>query len=198
MESLTKHFIKDYNIKIDSTSTIEKTLEHGISIMVHRVITLITASAMENHRTSINKEDIYKVFNNIKGKKMKIKGGESMPAEFYGYQVDGAYSVNNANIGAVNVGNIDWANGIARASQGPAMAGGGAAMAACILFANSKSIKKMIKEMIPIKISPENLKLILKELDMFLYTLGMKLKDKKLTEEKYKKMINTKKFSLLK
>jgi len=191
MESLTKHFIKDYNIKIDSTSTIEKTLEYGISIMVHRVITLITASAMENHRTSITKEDIYKVFNNIKGKKMKIKGGESMPAEFYGYQVDGAYSVDNANIGAVNVGNIDWANGIARASQGPAMAGGGAAI---ILFTNSKSIKKMI----PIKISPENLKLILKELDMFLYTLGMKLKDKKLTEEKYKKMINTKKFSLLK
>jgi len=208
MESLTKHFIKDYNITVKS----EKILENSFNLLVFRVATLATAFAMASMKTSVTKDEISKVINIVLingGKRMK--GGEAMPAEFYGYKIEGdVYSAGNENVGAVNVGKIDWDAGIARPAQGPPMQGGaydkqmqgGAHSCPCELFSKSKAVKKIVKDIIEkdhsMKISRENLKIMLKALDTFAYKLGIKLKDKTLTEAKYKKMINNKKFGILK
>lgn len=199
MESLTKHFIKDYNITVKS----EKMLENSFDLLVFRVATLATAFAMASMKTSVTKDEISKVINTflVNGGK-RMKGGEAMPAEFYGYKIEGdVYSAGNENIGAVNVGKIDWDAGIARPAQGPPMQGG-AHVCPCELFSKSKAVKKIVKDIIEkdhsMKISRENLKIILKALDTFAYKLGIKLKDKTLTEAKYKKMINNKKFGILK
>jgi hypothetical protein len=202
MESLVKHFIKDYNITIKN----DKQIEESFKLMLFRITTLISTSAMADHRSVINKKDIYEIVNaHLSCMRKKIKGGEAMPSEFYGYKIAGnVYSESNENVGAVNVSKIDFDHGIARPAQGPAFPDGmqGGGNKNCELFKKSKAVRKIIKEIIEkdnsMKISSENLNIILKAIDAFIYKFGSSLKDKTITDTKYKKMINTKKFLILK
>lgn len=208
MDPIITKFIDHFNISIKSDS-VRQHLKQHISQMIFNITSLSAIITLTNHKEIIGNSDInevYKLLNKKLSKKMK--GGEGMPSDFYGYSRAGTvYTEANEGIGATKVSQINWATGIARPSQGPddkeiakLQSGGGSAPTDVKFTKSSKKVKEMINKIIStnyiVKLPSSNMKYLLNIVDNYLIKLGIYMKDKTITEEKFKKLIKLKQFSI--
>lgn len=204
MEKIISKFIKVYNIHTNNDK-LKSLLSEHFKQLIYNITTLAVITAIANHNDTITKGDINEIHNKICKKVKKMKGGESMPSDFFGYSRAGTtYSESNEKVGTVNVSTLNFKEGIARPSQGPQetvntiLQNGGGNQS---FVKSSKYIKNMIKNIITsnhiIKLS--NSKYIPDLLDLIdenINDLGNSMKNKDITEEKFKKLIKLKKFSI--
>lgn len=195
MNIVISKLIKDFDIKIKDEN-VKKLLSAHITQMLYNITSLCAITALSKHKKSITKEDIDELHKYIKDSK-KMKGGTSMPSDFFGYSRAGTtYSESNDVSGSVRVSNINWNSGVARPAQGPPlpMIGGGAKY---IEYAkNSKEIKDLIKLIIKsqyiVKLSKTNSIYLYNIIDINLNRLGSQLKDKSVSSNMFKKLIKNK------
>lgn len=200
MDPVISKFLTNFNITLRDNN-VKSLLQKHINQMIFNITSLSAITALTNNKDSISKSDVdevYKILNKKLSKKMK--GGVSMPSDFFGYSRAGTtYTEGNESVGIVNVSKIDFAGGIARPSQGPVEQSGGAS-SQIIFTKSSKYIKQYINKIIStnyiVKLPSKNIKYILSLIDFYLNKLGLIMKDKTISEDKFKKLIKNKQLSI--
>lgn len=105
--------------------TVYKMVHDHVDAVVHHVVSLSAIVAMLHGKKKIELKHLRDVRTYVLSKcGGHIKGGMSMPSDFYGYPHQ-AYASSNINAG-VQVSDIQWNKQEARPAQGPAQSGGGA------------------------------------------------------------------------
>ncbi len=95
-----------------------------IDSVIHQIVAMAAAISMLKGKRKIDVSHLQPVRTYVATKcHSGMKGGQSMPSDFYGYPHP-AYSSSHANAG-VQVSSIMWNKHEARPAQGPAQSGGG-------------------------------------------------------------------------
>ena len=113
--------ITKYDINIDKTKkiVIYKLLSKYIDVLIFNVVTILSIITMINNSNTIRNEalKLLKTYINDTCHKKVLKGGTSLPSEYFGIN-SGIYNENNAT---GNILDIDFSSGILR----PQIGGGG-------------------------------------------------------------------------